>query len=147
MSRIALPVVHVRAVGNGLELLHCGQCENWDAPLTVSGSDATCAACGDVKWISRDIAPHLEPSEVLVVTSEGHLARVDRGDMVHVISATAMTDGVWTWNTAMCGERLGDFAAAVAAGHIVGNYAQPAQVAERVTCTGCRARYNLPPVD
>ena len=62
-------------------LLHCGQCDDYSAPLVVDGPTATCTACGDEKDIAWDIARHLDPTEVAVVTTEGHLGYVDDEDI------------------------------------------------------------------
>ena len=65
-------------------------------------------------------------------------------DIVHTISATVMVDTTTgrRFQTAMCGTDLGDFDDAVKAGHVVGNYVQPEQIRQRVTCPGCLARLN-----
>ena len=61
-------------------LLHCGQCDDYSAPLTVRGAFAICPHCSDVKYIAHDIAPHIESSESLVVTPAGFLAYVTEED-------------------------------------------------------------------
>jgi len=53
---------------------------------------------------------------------------------VHVVSSASHPEG---GAYAMCGTLLAPYRAATAEGHVVGNYASPALVAERVTCTPC----------
>ena len=59
--------------------LHCGQCGTEASRLVVNGADATCSHCGDVTYVAHDIAPHVESTRVLVVTTAGHLSTVDLG--------------------------------------------------------------------